>query len=235
MNDPLWYKDAVIYEAHVKSFYDSNNDGIGDFNGLTQKLDYLQALGVTCIWLLPFFPSPLKDDGYDVADYENVHPSYGTLDDFTAFVDAAHARNLKVLIELVVNHTSDQHPWFQRARHAAPRSPDREFYIWSDTDKTFADTRIIFSDTEKSNWTWDPVAGQYYWHRFFSHQPDLNHNNPAVVDAVIDVLRFWLDRGVDAMRLDAVAYLCVGEGTSNENLPETHDVLKRIRRELDAS
>jgi maltose alpha-D-glucosyltransferase/alpha-amylase len=235
MNDPLWYKDAVIYEAHVKSFYDSNNDGIGDFNGLTQKLDYLQGLGVTCLWLLPFFPSPLKDDGYDVADYRNIHPSYGTLDDFTAFVQAAHARGLKVLIELVVNHTSDQHPWFQRARHAPAGSPERDFYVWSDTDKTFPETRIIFSDTEKSNWAWDPVAGQYYWHRFFSHQPDLNHNNPAVVEAVIDVLRFWLDLGVDALRLDAVAYLCVREGTSNENLPETHDVLKRMRRELDAS
>src|SRR5712672_2885057 len=235
MNDPLWYKDAVIYEAHVKSFYDSNNDGIGDFNGLTQKLDYLQGLGVTCIWLLPFFPSPLKDDGYDVADYRNVHPSYGTLDDFTAFVEAAHARSIKVLIELVVNHTSDQHPWFERARRAPAGSPERDFYVWSDTDQKFPETRIIFHDTEKSNWTYDPVAGQYYWHRFFSHQSDLNHNNPAVVDAVIDVLRFWLDLGVDAMRLDAVAYLCVHEGTSNENLPETHAVLKRMRRELDAS
>ena len=235
MNDPLWYKDAVIYEAHVKSFYDSNNDGIGDFNGLTQKLDYLQGLGVTCVWLLPFFPSPLKDDGYDVADYRNVHPSYGTLDDFTAFVDAAHARGLKVLIELVVNHTSDQHPWFQRARHAPPGSPERDVYVWSDTDTKYAGTRIIFSDTERSNWTWDPVAGQYYWHRFFSHQPDLNHNNPAVVEAVIEVMKFWLDRGVDALRLDAVAYLCVREGTSNENLPETHAVLKRMRREMDAA
>ena len=233
MNDPLWYKDAVIYEAHVKSFYDSNNDGIGDFNGLTQKLDYLHGLGVTCLWLLPFFPSPLKDDGYDVADYRNVHPSYGTLDDFTALVDAAHARGIKVLIELVVNHTSDQHPWFQRARHASAGSAERAFYVWSDSDATYADTRIIFSDTETSNWTWDPAAGQYYWHRFFSHQPDLNHNNPAVVDAVIDVLRFWLDRGVDALRLDAVAYLCVREGTSNENLAETHAVLKRMRRVVD--
>jgi maltose alpha-D-glucosyltransferase/alpha-amylase len=234
MNDPLWYKDAVIYEAHVKSFFDSDNDGLGDFKGLTQKLDYLQGLGITCVWLLPFFPSPLKDDGYDVADYRNVHPGYGTLDDFGAFVDAAHARQIKVLIELVVNHTSDQHPWFQRARHAPAGSPERAFYIWSDSDKTFSETRIIFSDTEKSNWTWDPVAGQYYWHRFFAHQPDLNHNNPAVVDAVIDVLRFWLDRGVDALRLDAVAYLCVRDGTGNENLPETHDVLKRMRREVDA-
>jgi maltose alpha-D-glucosyltransferase/alpha-amylase len=235
MHDPLWYKDAIIYEAHVKSFYDSNNDGIGDFNGLTQKLDYLQGLGVTCLWLLPFFPSPLKDDGYDVSDYRNVHPSYGTLDDFTALVDAAHARQIKVLIELVVNHTSDQHPWFQRARHAPPGSPERDFYVWSDTEQRFAGTRIIFSDTERSNWTWDPVAGQYYWHRFFSHQPDLNHNNPAVVGAVIDVMRFWLDRGVDALRLDAVAYLCVRDGTSNENLAETHGVLKRMRREMDAA
>jgi maltose alpha-D-glucosyltransferase/alpha-amylase len=233
MNDPLWYKDAVIYEAHVKSFYDSNNDGIGDFKGLTQKLDYLHGLGVTCVWLLPFFPSPLRDDGYDVADYRNIHPSYGTLEDFTAFVEAAHARGIRVLIELVVNHTSDQHPWFQRARQAPPGSPERDFYIWSDTDQKFAETRIIFSDTEKSNWSWDPVAGQYYWHRFFSHQPDLNHNNPAVVDAVVDVLRFWLDRGVDALRLDAVAYLCVREGTSNENLAETHDVLKRMRSVVD--
>src|SRR5258708_536571 len=233
MNDPLWYKDAVIYEAHVKSFFDSNNDGIGDFNGLTQKLDYLQGLGVTCLWLLPFFPSPLKDDGYDVADYRNIHPSYGTLDDFTAFVQAAHARGLNVLIELVVNHTSDQHPWFQRARHAPAGSPERDFYVWSNSDKMFPETRIIFSDTEKSNWAWDPVAGQYYWHRFFSHQPDLNHNNPAVVEAVIDVLRFWLDLGVDALRLDAVAYLCVREGTSNENLAETHAVLKRMRRVVD--
>ena len=233
--DPLWYKDAVIYQAHVKSFFDSNNDGIGDFPGLTQKLDYLQGLGITCLWLLPFFPSPLKDDGYDIADYRSVHPSYGTLDDFKAFVGAAHARHIKVLIELVVNHTSDQHPWFQRARHAPRGSPEREFYVWSDTDRKFPETRIIFTDTEKSNWTYDPVAGQYYWHRFFSHQPDLNHNNPAVVDAVIDVMKFWLDLGVDALRLDAVPYLCVREGTNNENLPETHDVLKRMRRAMDAA
>jgi maltose alpha-D-glucosyltransferase/alpha-amylase len=230
-----WYKDAIIYQAHVKSFFDSNHDGIGDFAGLTQKLDYLQGLGITCLWLLPFFPSPLKDDGYDIADYRNVHPSYGTLEDFRALVGAAHARQIKILIELVVNHTSDQHPWFQRARHAPPGSPERNFYVWSDTDKKFPETRIIFTDTEKSNWAYDAVAGQYYWHRFFSHQPDLNHNNPAVVDAVIDVMKFWLDLGVDALRLDAVPYLCVREGTNNENLPETHDVLKRIRRELDAA
>src|SRR5262245_2246307 len=233
--DPLWYKDAIIYQAHVKSFFDSNNDGIGDFQGLTQKIDYLHNLGITCLWLLPFFPSPLRDDGYDIANYRDVHPSYGTLDDFKRLVHAAHERNIKVLIELVVNHTSDQHPWFQRARRAPKGSPERQFYVWSDTDKTFPETRIIFTDTEKSNWAWDDVAGQYYWHRFFSHQPDLNHNNPAVVDAVIEVMKFWLDLGVDALRLDAVPYLCVREGTSNENLPETHAVLKRMRRELDAA
>jgi maltose alpha-D-glucosyltransferase/alpha-amylase len=234
-DDPLWYKDAVIYQAHVKSYYDSNQDGIGDFRGLTQKLDYLQGLGTTCVWLLPFFPSPLRDDGYDIADYLDVHPAYGTLDDFRAFVRAAHERRIRVLIELVINHTSDEHPWFQRARHAPPGSPERNFYVWSDTDKKFPETRIIFCDTEKSNWTYDPVAGQYYWHRFFSHQPDLNLNNPAVVEAVIGVMKFWLDLGVDALRLDAVPYLCVREGTNNENLPETHAVLKRMRRELDAS
>jgi len=234
-DDPLWYKDAIIYQAHVRAFFDSNNDGVGDFQGLTQKLDYLQGLGITCLWLLPFFPSPLRDDGYDIADYRNVHPNYGTLDDFKAFVRAAHERHIKVLIELVINHTSDQHPWFQRARQAPPGSPEREFFVWSDTDKKFPGTRIIFSDTEKSNWTFDPVAGQYYWHRFFSHQPDLNLNNPAVVDAVIDVMKFWLDFGVDALRLDAVPYLCVREGTNNEGLPETHAVLKRMRRELDAA
>jgi len=234
-DDPLWYKDAIIYQAHVKSFFDSNNDGTGDFPGLTQKLDYLQSLGVTCLWLLPFFPSPLRDDGYDIADYRNVHPSYGTLRDFEELVRAAHDRKIKVLIELVVNHTSDQHPWFQRARRAPKGSPEREFYVWSDTDKKFPETRIIFLDTEKSNWAWDDLAGQYYWHRFFSHQPDLNHNNPVVVDAVIDVMKFWLDKGVDALRLDAVPYLCVREGSNNENLPETHAVLKRMRRELDAA
>jgi maltose alpha-D-glucosyltransferase/alpha-amylase len=234
-DDPLWYKDAVIYQAHVKSFFDSNNDGVGDFPGLTQKLDYLQGLGITCLWLLPFFPSPLKDDGYDIADYTNVHPAYGTIADFKTFVDAAHQRGIRVLIELVVNHTSDQHPWFQRARHAPPGSRERNFYVWSDSDRKFPETRIIFTDTEKSNWAFDPVAKQYYWHRFFTHQPDLNHNNPEVVDAGIDVMKFWLELGVDALRLDAVPYLCVREGTNNENLPETHAVLKRIRRELDAA
>jgi maltose alpha-D-glucosyltransferase/alpha-amylase len=232
-DDPLWFKDAIIYQVHVKSFFDSNNDGVGDFPGLTQKLDYLQSLGITCLWLLPFFPSPLKDDGYDIADYRNVHPAYGTLDDFKAFVDAAHERKIKVLIELVINHTSDQHPWFQQARHAPPGSPERDFYVWSDTDQKWPETRIIFTDTEKSNWTFDPIAKQYYWHRFFAHQPDLNFGNPVVVESVIDVMKFWFGLAVDAMRLDAVPYLCERDGTNNENLPETHQVLKRIRRELD--
>jgi maltose alpha-D-glucosyltransferase/alpha-amylase len=233
--DPLWYKDAVIYEAHVRAFYDSNGDGIGDFPGLTHKLPYLHDLGVTCLWLLPFYPSPLRDDGYDIADYTSINPIYGTLDDFKRFLDRAHALNLRILTELVINHTSDQHPWFQRARHAPKGSPEREYYVWSDSDTKYAGTRIIFIDTEKSNWTYDPVAGQYYWHRFFSHQPDLNFDNPSVLEAVLDVMRFWLDMGVDALRLDAIPYLIEREGTINENLPETHDLLKRIRRALDAS
>jgi maltose alpha-D-glucosyltransferase/alpha-amylase len=232
--DPLWYKDAVIYQMHVKAFQDGNGDGIGDFAGLVQRLDYIQELGVNTIWLLPFYPSPLRDDGYDIATYTDVHPDYGTLDDFRAFVAEAHRRNLKVITELVINHTSDQHPWFQAARRAPPGSPEREFYVWSDTDKKFPETRIIFTDTEASNWAWDPIAKAYYWHRFFSHQPDLNHNNPGVVDAVIDVMRFWMDIGVDGMRLDAIPYLCVREGTSNENLPETHAVLKKMRAAMDA-
>src|SRR5687768_11623003 len=196
-DDPLWYKDAVIYELHVRGFADSDGDGIGDFRGLTGKLDYLQDLGVTALWLLPFYPSPLKDDGYDIADYRTVHPSYGTLEDFKIFLREAHRRGLRVITELVINHTSDQHPWFQSARRAPPGSPEREFYVWSDDDKKLAGTRIIFTDTESSNWAWDPVAGQYYWHRFFTHQPDLNHNNPRVVEAVIVVMRFWMDMGVD--------------------------------------
>jgi maltose alpha-D-glucosyltransferase/alpha-amylase len=232
--DPHWYKDAIIYEAHVRAFNDSNGDGIGDFGGLTQKLPYLQDLGVTCLWLLPFYPSPLRDDGYDIADYTSINPMYGTLDDFKRFVDEAHARHIHVLTELVVNHTSDQHPWFQRARRAPKGSPERDYYVWSDSDQKYAGTRIIFTDTEKSNWTFDPVAGQYYWHRFFSHQPDLNLDNPAVLEAVIDVMRFWLGLGVDALRLDAIPYLIEREGTINENLPETHDILKRIRHALDA-
>src|SRR2546427_532782 len=232
--DPLWYKDTVIYEAHVRSFFDSNNDGIGDFPGLTQKLPYLQDLGITCVWLLPFYPSPLKDDGYDIADYTSVNPMYGTLDDFKQFVDEAHRRNIRVLTELVVNHTSDQHPWFERARRAPKGSPEREWYVWSDTDEKYAGTRIIFVDTEKSNWTFDPVANQYYWHRFFSHQPDLNLDNPEVRKTIVDVMRFWFELGVDALRLDAIPYLIEREGTINENLPETHDVLEMMRRQLDA-
>src|SRR5215510_3792944 len=231
--DPFWYKDAIIYETHVKAFFDSNRDGIGDFPGLLEKLDYLQDLGVTCLWLLPFFPSPLRDDGYDISDYVNVHPSYGTLEDFNKFLNAAHERGLQVIIELVVNHTSDQHPWFQAARNAPPGSPEREIYVWSDTDKKYGDARIIFSDTEKSNWTWDPVANAYYWHRFFSHQPDLNFDNPAVLERVILAMKFWLDMGVDGLRLDAIPYLVERDGTNCENLPETHAVIKAIRKELD--
>ncbi len=230
----LWYKDAIIYELHVKAFRDSNGDGCGDFRGLIEKLDYLEALGVTAIWLLPFYPSPRRDDGYDISDYRGIHPDYGTLRDFKAFVREAHKRGMRVITELVVNHTSDQHPWFQAARRAKPGSAMRDFYVWSDTDEKFPETRIIFSDTESSNWTWDPVAGQYYWHRFFSHQPDLNHNNPRVVQAVIRTLRFWLKTGVDGLRLDAIPYLCVREGTTNENLPETHAVIKQIRAAVDA-
>ncbi|MGP1397813.1 MAG: maltose alpha-D-glucosyltransferase [Inquilinaceae bacterium] len=233
--DPLWYKDAIIYEVHIKSFYDSTNDGVGDFEGLTQKLDYLKDLGITAIWLLPFYPSPLRDDGYDISDYKAVHPSYGTMRDFRRFVRQAHARGLKVITELVINHTSDQHPWFQRARHAPKGSRLRDFYVWSDSDEKWPETRIIFTDTEQSNWTWDPVAEQYYWHRFFSHQPDLNFDNPRVIDAVIKVMRFWLDMGVDGLRLDAIPYLVERDGTNNENLDETHAVLKRLRAAMDES
>jgi maltose alpha-D-glucosyltransferase/alpha-amylase len=232
--DPLWYKDAVIYELHVRAFKDSNADGIGDFPGLIQKMDYLQDLGVTCLWVLPFFPSPLRDDGYDISDYLNVHPMYGTIDNFREFLAAAHDRNLQVMIELVVNHTSDQHPWFQAARRARAGSPERDFYVWSDTEDRFKDARIIFSDTERSNWTWDPVAKQYYWHRFFSHQPDLNYDNPVVVEEVLKIMRYWLDMGVDALRIDAIPYLVEREGSSCENLPETHTVIKTLRREIDA-
>jgi maltose alpha-D-glucosyltransferase/alpha-amylase len=231
--DPLWFKDAIIYELHVRTFYDSNNDGIGDFPGLVQKLDYLQDLGVTCLWLLPFFPSPLRDDGYDIADYTDVHPQYGTLDDFKTFLKAAHDRNLQVMIELVINHTSDQHPWFQAARAAPPGSPEREYYVWSDSDHKYPEVRIIFTDTEKSNWTWDPVAKAYYWHRFFSHQPDLNFDNPAVLEEVLKVMSFWLEMGVDGLRLDAIPYLVERDGTNCENLPETHAVVKHVRRVMD--
>ena len=235
MQDPLWYKDAVIYELHVRAFMDGNNDGIGDFPGLMQKLDYLQDLGVTCLWLLPFFPSPLRDDGYDISDYMTVNPSYGTVEDFKAFLDAAHDRNMQVMIELVVNHTSDQHPWFQRARLAPAGSPERDFYVWSDTDKKYEEARIIFTDTEKSNWTWDPVAKQYFWHRFFSHQPDLNYDNPEVLHEVLNVMRHWLDMGVDGLRVDAIPYLVERDGTSCENLPETHAVMKQVRAAIDDS
>ncbi|HKX10905.1 MAG TPA: maltose alpha-D-glucosyltransferase [Stellaceae bacterium] len=233
-SDPVWFKNAVIYQLHVKAFFDANDDGIGDLRGLTRKLDYLQDLGVTALWLLPFYPSPLRDDGYDIACYDNVHPSYGTLKDFREFVRECHRRNLRVITELVVNHTSDQHPWFQRARKAKPGSAFRDYYVWSDTDQRYKDTRVIFVDTEKSNWTWDETAGAYYWHRFYSHQPDLNFDKPRVLKEVINVLRFWLEMGVDGLRLDAVPYLVEREGTSNENLPETHDVLKQIRAEIDA-
>jgi maltose alpha-D-glucosyltransferase/alpha-amylase len=230
---PLWYKDAIIYQTHVKAFFDTDGDGTGNFRGLTEKLDYVRDLGVNTIWLLPFFPSPMRDDGYDIADYRNIYPAYGSRRDFRRFVSAAHRRGLRVIIELVINHTSDQHPWFQAARKAPKGSKKRDFYVWSDDDKRFSETRIIFTDTETSNWAWDPVAEQYYWHRFFSHQPDLNHNNPEVVKAVIRVMRFWLDMGVDGLRLDAIPYLCVRDGTSNENLPETHAVIKQMRAVVD--
>ena len=232
--DRLWYKDAIIYQLHIKAFFDSNDDGIGDFRGLTDKLDYVKDLGVNTIWLLPFYPSPLRDDGYDVADYRNVNPLYGTLDDFKRFVAEAHRRDLRVITELVINHTSDQHPWFQAARRAPKGSRERNFYVWSDTADKYKGTRIIFTDTERSNWAWDELAGQYYWHRFFSHQPDLNFDNPDVLEAVYGVMRFWLEIGVDGFRLDAIPYLCEREGTSNENLPETHAVLKQLRAMIDA-
>jgi maltose alpha-D-glucosyltransferase/alpha-amylase len=230
--DNLWYKDAVIYQLHVRTFCDSNGDGIGDFVGLTQRLDYLQELGTNTIWLLPFYPSPLRDDGYDIADYITVHPSYGTLDDFKAFLTAAHNRGLRVIIEMVMNHTSDQHPWFQEARSSRD-NPKRDWYVWSDTDTKYQDVRIIFIDTELSNWTWDPVSKSYYWHRFFHHQPDLNFDNPEVFEAMWEIMKFWLDMGLDGFRLDAVPYLVEREGTSCENLPETHAIIKEVRKRLD--
>jgi len=234
-DDPLWYKDAVIYQLNVKSFLDSNDDGIGDFPGLTSKLGYIRDLGVNTIWLMPFYPSPLKDDGYDIADYENVHPQFGTLEDFRTMLREAHRLGLRVVTELVINHTSDQHPWFQAARRAPPGSAERDFYVWSDTDQKYLGTRIIFLDTETSNWAFDPVAKAYYWHRFFSHQPDLNFDNPRVMAAVLRIMRFWLDMGVDGFRLDAIPYLVEREGTNNENLRETHDVIKRLRAAIDAN
>ena len=230
--DALWYKDAVIYQVHVRAFHDSNGDGIGDFRGLEQKLGYLQDLGINTIWLMPFFPSPLRDDGYDIADYVSVHPNYGTLDDFKGFLDAAHQCGIRVIIELVLNHTSDQHPWFQESRKSVD-NPRRDWYVWSDTDTRYRGVRIIFVDTENSNWAWDPISKAYYWHRFFSHQPDLNFDNSAVREEIWNVMKFWLELGVDGFRLDAVPYLVEREGTSCENLPETHDVIKELRAKLD--
>ena len=230
--DGLWYKDAVIYQVHVRAFYDSSGDGNGDFRGLAQKLDYLQELGVTVIWLMPFFPSPLRDDGYDIADYRSVNPTYGTLDDFKVFLEAAHQRGIRVIIEMVLNHTSDQHPWFQESR-SSRNNPRRDWYVWSDTDTKYKGTRLIFLDTELSNWAWDPVSKQYYWHRFFSHQPDLNYDNPQVREEMWDIMKFWLQMGVDAFRLDAVPYLVEREGTNCENLPETHQIIKDLRARID--
>jgi maltose alpha-D-glucosyltransferase/alpha-amylase len=231
-DDPLWYKTAVFYELYVRGFQDGSGDGSGDFRGLTERLDYLQWLGIDCVWLLPIFPSPLRDGGYDVSDYFSILPSYGTLGDFYEFLEAAHQRGIRVIADLVMNHTSDQHPWFQEARR--PGSPKRDWYVWSDTDQRYLDARVIFVDTESSNWTWDPEAQAFYWHRFFSHQPDLNYANPEVQEAMMEVIRFWLDMGLDGFRLDAVPYLFEREGTDCENLPETHEFLKRVRKEVDS-
>ena len=228
-----WYRDAIIYQVHVKAYQDSDGNGMGDFAGLMSRLDHIQSLGVTTVWLLPFYPSPFRDDGYDIADYRSINPSYGKMTDFRAFVAEAHRRGLRVITELVINHTSDEHPWFQKARAAKKGSAARNYYVWSDDDQKWPETRIIFTDTEKSNWTWDPEAGQFFWHRFFSHQPDLNFDNPRVLVEVLKVMRYWLDMGVDGLRLDAIPYLVERDGTNNENLPETHVVLKAIRAELD--
>jgi maltose alpha-D-glucosyltransferase/alpha-amylase len=233
MSDALWYKDAIFYELHVKAYTDANGDGMGDFPGLVARLDHLKSLGVDCLWLLPMYPSPFRDDGYDISDYCAVHPQYGTLDDFKAFLGAAHERGLRVVTELVLNHTSDQHPWFKEAR-SSPESPKRDYYVWSDTDDRYRGVRIIFRDTEMSNWAWDPVSKAYYWHRFFSHQPDLNYDNPAVREEIWQAMRFWLELGVDGFRVDAVPYLVEREGTSCENLPETHEVVRELRRRMDA-
>ena len=231
--DATWHLDAVIYQLHVRTFADSNGDGIGDFPGLTARLDYLAGLGITCLWLMPFCESPLRDDGYDVSHYERIHAPYGTMEDFQAFLDAAHARGMRVITELVINHTSDRHAWFEAARHAPAGSAKRDFYVWSDSTDRYAGARVIFCDVEPSNWTWDPIAGAYYWHRFFSHQPDLNFDNPHVRQAVLKVMRFWLDKGVDGLRLDAVAHLFEREGTNCENLPETHAFLRDVRASMD--
>ena len=232
-SDPLWYKKALFYEIHLRGFYDGNSDGSGDFRGLTEKLDYLQWLGIDCIWLLPMFASPLRDGGYDIADFYAVHPDYGTMEDVRAFIEAAHEHGIRVIADLVMNHTSSDHEWFQRARKAPPGSPERDFYVWSDTHQRYEDARIIFVDTETSNWTWDDEAGAYYWHRFFAHQPDLNYENPAVQEAMLDALRFWLDLGLDGFRLDAVPYLYERDGTNCENLPKTHEFLKKVRKTVD--
>ena len=233
-HNPLWFKRAVFYEIHIRGFFDSNGDGSGDFRGLTEKLDYLQWLGIDCIWLLPFYASPLRDGGYDIADFYAVHPDYGTVEDVKMLIDAAHARQIRVIADLVMNHTSSDHPWFQESR-SSPDNPKRDWYVWSDTPERYQDARIIFIDTEASNWTYDAGAGQYYWHRFFSHQPDLNYDNPEVQQAMLDVLRFWLDMGLDGFRLDAVPYLFEREGTNCENLQETHEYLKRVRHEIEAN
>jgi maltose alpha-D-glucosyltransferase/alpha-amylase len=230
--DPLWFKDAVFYELHVKAFADSTGDGIGDFAGLTRRLDYLAELGIDCLWILPMYPSPQRDDGYDIADYLGIQPDYGTLSDFRTFLEAAHARGMRVLTELVLNHTSDQHPWFIEARSSRD-NPKRDYYVWNDSDDKYRGTRIIFCDTETSNWAWDPLSKSYYWHRFFSHQPDLNYDNPQLREEVWNIMKFWLDLGVDGFRVDAVPYLVEREGTSCENLPETHEVLRWLRARLD--
>jgi maltose alpha-D-glucosyltransferase/alpha-amylase len=232
-SDPLWFKKALFYEIHLRGFFDGNADGSGDFRGLTEKLDYLQWLGVDCIWLLPMFASPLRDGGYDIADYEQVHPDYGTMDDVREFLDASHQRGIRVIADLVMNHTSSDHQWFQESRKGGDDNPYKDWYVWSDTDERYQDARIIFTDTETSNWTWDPVRGAYYWHRFFSHQPDLNYENPAVHDAMLDTLRYWLDLGLDGFRMDAVPYLYEEEGTNCENLPRTHEFLKKVRATVD--
>jgi len=232
--DALWFKRAVFYEVHLRGFFDANDDGSGDFRGLTEKLDYLQWLGIDCIWLLPMFPSPLRDGGYDIADFNAVHPDYGTIEDVRTLLEAAHRRGIRVIADLVMNHTSSEHPWFQESR-SRPDSPKRDWYVWSDDDTRYGDARIIFVDSESSNWAWDALAGAYYWHRFFSHQPDLNYDNPEVREAMLEVLRFWLDLGLDGFRLDAVPYLYEREGTNCENLPETHAFLARVRAEIDAA
>jgi maltose alpha-D-glucosyltransferase/alpha-amylase len=233
MSEGPWYRDAIFYELHVKAYADSDGDGVGDFPGLIARLDHLESLGIDCVWLLPMYPSPFRDDGYDISDYCAIHPQYGSLDDFRAFLDAAHGRGLRVITELVLNHTSDQHPWFKEAR-SSPDSPKRDYYVWSDRDDRYPGVRIIFRDTENSNWAWDPVSKAYYWHRFFSHQPDLNFDNPDVREEIWKVMRFWLDMGVDGFRVDAVPYLVEREGTSCENVPETHGVVRELRRRMDA-